>query len=71
MKFCFAEHPVYVTNQILSTPPGEHFNLLGHSLADMVLLEKVRSQDDLYRKEREENILFENVTHITDLTFIS
>ena len=50
-----AEHRGYVTNQILSTPTGEHFNLPGHSLADltMVILEKVRSQDELYRKERE------------------
>ena len=55
MKFRLAEHRGYVTNQILSTPTGEHFNLPGHSLADlnMVILEKVRSQDDLYRKERE------------------
>ena len=55
MKFRFAEHRGYVTNQILSTPTGEHFNLPGHSIADMnmLILEKVRSQDDLYRKERE------------------
>ena len=55
MKFRFAEHRGYVTNQILSTPTGEHFNLPGHSLADMnmLILEKVRSRDDLYRKERE------------------
>ena len=55
MKFRLAEHRGYVTNQVLSTPTGEHFNLPGHSLSDMkmVILEKVRSQDDLYRKERE------------------
>ena len=55
IKFCLDEHRGYVTNQILSTPTGEHFNLPGQSLADlnMVILEKVRSKDDLYRKERE------------------
>ena len=34
---------------------GEQFNLAGHSLANMkfTILEKVRSKDPLYRKERE------------------
>ena len=45
----------YITNQDLSTPTGQHFNTPGHSLADLsiTILEKVRSQDHLYRKERE------------------
>ena len=54
LKFRFAEHRGYVNNQE-DTPTGEHFNSPGHSLADMTvtILEKVKSSDDLYRKERE------------------
>ena len=54
MKFRFAEHIGYVNNYD-DTPTGEHFNSPGHSLADttVTILEKVRSSDDLYRKERE------------------
>ena len=56
MQFRLAEHQGYVTNKILSTPTGEHFNLPGHSLADLniLILEKVRSQ---YRKEREKYLI--------------
>ena len=34
---------------------GEHFNLSGHSMAHMkvTILKKVKSQGELYRKERE------------------
>ena len=55
MKFRFAEHRGYVNNKDESQATGEHFNLPGHSLSDMTItiLEKVRSNDDLYRKERE------------------
>ena len=44
-----------VTNDDLLVATGEHFNSPGHSLSDLsiVVLEKVRSTDDLYRKERE------------------
>ena len=54
LKFRFTEHRGYVNNHD-GTPTGEHLNLPGHSLADMTvtILEKVRSSDDLYRKERE------------------
>ena len=55
LKFRLADHRGYITNQDLSTPTGQHFNTPGHSLADLsiTILEKVRSQDHLYRKERE------------------
>ena len=55
LKFRLAEHRGYVSNEDISTATGEHFNSPGHSLSDMsiVVLEKVRSTDDLYRKERE------------------
>ena len=38
-----------------SQATGKHFNSPGHSLSDLtiVILEKVRSSDDMYRKERE------------------
>ena len=54
IKFRFAEHRGYVNNND-DTATGEHFNMPGHSLSDMTLtvLEKVRSSDDMYRKERE------------------
>ena len=54
LKFCLAEHRGYV-NSYDDTATGEHFNSPGHSLADMTItnLEKVKSSDDLYRKERE------------------
>ena len=54
MKFRLAEHRGYVNNNV-DTPTGEHFNLPGHSLSDLrvSILEKVRSKDDMYRKERE------------------
>ena len=34
---------------------GRHFNLPGHTIANMkfAIIEKVRKQDELYRKERE------------------
>ena len=54
LKFRLAEHRGYVNNNV-DTPTGEHFNLPGHKLSDLriTILEKVRSKDDLYRKERE------------------
>ena len=53
-KFRMAEHIGYVQNQD-DTPSGRHFNESGHSLADMkmFILEKVKKNDELYRKERE------------------
>ena len=53
-KFRMAEHIGYVQNKD-DTPSGKHFNEIGHSLADMkmVILEKVKKNDELYREERE------------------
>ena len=55
LKFRLAEHRGYVTSKDESKPTGEHFNTPGHSLSDMTItvLEKVKSSDTLYRKERE------------------
>ena len=54
LKFRLAEHRGYVNNNV-DTATGEHFNLPGHTLSDLriTILEKVRSNDDMYRKERE------------------
>ena len=54
LKFRLAEHRGYVNNND-DTATGEHFNMPGHSLSDLTvtILERVKSTDDLYRKERE------------------
>ena len=51
----FSEHRGYVNNRHLNKATGEHFNLPGHSVADMkvTILEKIYSQDEMIRKERE------------------
>jgi hypothetical protein len=50
-----ADHRGYVNNHDYTKATGDHFNSPGHSLADLTItvLEKVKSSDDLYRKERE------------------
>ena len=47
-----------------SQATGEHFNSPGHSLSDITILEKVKSTDHLYRKEREKYFIrkFNNFT---------
>ena len=55
LKYRIADHRGYITNKVLSTPTGEHFNLPGHSLADMrtSVIEQIKKNDEYYRKERE------------------
>ena len=55
LKERFSEHKGYVNNKILNQPTGQHFNLPGHSIANMTItiVEKVRKPESLYRKERE------------------
>ena len=55
MKHRLAEHRGYVNNQVLSVSTGEHFNLPGHSLANIkvTIIEQVKKNDIMYRKERE------------------
>jgi hypothetical protein len=59
MKFRFAEHRGYANNRDESQATREHFNSPGHSLSDMTItiIEKVKSNDDLYRKEREKHFI--------------
>ena len=49
------QHLGYVRNKTLSKATGEHFNLPGHNKNNMkfTILEKVRSADPLYGRERE------------------
>ena len=55
LKFRIAEHRGYVNNRIESQATGSHFNLPGHSLANLkiTILEQVKINSEEYRKERE------------------
>ena len=50
-----SEHIGYIRTNKISEATGEHFNLPGHKLSDMkvMIVEKVKKKDSLYRKERE------------------
>ena len=52
----FADHRGYVQNKQMDKATGAHFNQPGHDLANMKIsvLEQVKINSDLYRKEREE-----------------
>ena len=45
----------YVTSQVTDQATGAHFNLPGHTVANMkaTVIEMVKKQSDVYRKERE------------------
>ena len=55
LKARLSDHRGYNNRQIVSVTTGDHFNLPGHSLANMKvsILEAVKKNDDLNRKERE------------------
>ena len=59
LKERMSEHRGYVTNRILTEATGLHFNLPGHSIANMTItiLEKVKKNDPLYRREREKYLI--------------
>ena len=67
LKYRFAEHRGYVNNSDESQATGEHFNSPGHSLSDMTItiLEKVKLNDALYRKEREKYFIRKSNTFYT------
>ena len=56
LKFRLADHRGYVVSKDTTQATGRHFNLPGHNLADMsiTVVEQVRKNDIIYRKEREE-----------------
>ena len=51
----FSEHLGYVRNKHVNKVTGEHFNLRGHSQSDMQIsiIEKIYSNSDQFRKQRE------------------
>ena len=55
LKHRIADHRGYITSQVTSKATGAHWNLPGHSLAQMkfTVLEQVKFNSEGYRKERE------------------
>ena len=55
LKHGLADHHGYNINHFVSRATGAHFNLPGHSLADMSvsILEHTRNSAEEYRNERE------------------
>ena len=56
LKFRLADHRGYVTNKDTSKATGYHFNLPGHTRADLEVtcIERVRKSNAPYRKIRED-----------------
>ena len=56
LKSRLDDHRGYIVNSLTSKATGEHFTQPGHSLADLqvTVLEQVKKNNTLYRKEREE-----------------
>ena len=54
LKARLADHGGYINNHVVSVITGDHFNLPGHSLANMKIqiLERVKITSSPYRKER-------------------
>ena len=55
----FSQHSGYVRNKELTKATGAHFNLPGHTIADMkiTIVEKISSDDPQMRKLRESYII--------------
>ena len=70
MKFWIADYRGYISSQDETKAKGQHFNSPGHSLSDLTItiLEKVRSNDDLQRKEREKYFIRKLNTFTKDST---
>ena len=62
-----ADHCGYVRNQKVDTATGTHFNLPGHSLADMTVtvLEQSKRNNEQYRKLDQETWLYAGPIGIT------
>ena len=67
LKYRLADHRGYIFNQVESRTTGAHFNLPGHSLADLsvTILEQTKSSDPEYRMEREKYFIrkFDTFNH--------
>ena len=55
----FADHRGYVNNHHIHKATGKHFNLPGHSIADMevAIVEKLYNRNSQFRKVRESKII--------------
>ena len=55
LKARLADHRAYINNEQVNYATGAHFNKPRHQLSDLsvTILEKIRKEDDSYRKERE------------------
>ena len=63
------DHIGYVRNGKNNQATGAHFNLPGHSINDMKMsiIEKVKKDDPIYRKEREKYHINKFRTHINGM----
>ena len=59
LKYRLADHRRYVSQNDTSKATGAHFSSPGHTLSNMkiTVLEKIRKNDDQYRKKREEYLI--------------
>ena len=59
LKERISEHKGYIRNNNAKEPVGAHFNSPGHDLSDLkvIILEKVKSTNTQYRKERESYLI--------------
>ena len=55
LKYRISDHKTYIKSENMEQATGEHFNLPGHSISNMkvTIVERVKKNDDQYRKERE------------------
>ena len=55
LKHRLADHRGYISIKVVSRATGAHWNLPGHSLADLrvIILEQTKTSCEDYRKERE------------------
>ena len=59
------DHIGYVKNHIETQATGFHFNQPGHNVSDMTftIIEGIKKQDTVYRKEREKQLIKKFNTH--------
>ena len=59
LKDRISDHKTYIRSKKLNQPVGEHFNLPGHSIDNLkvIILEKVKVNNEQYRKEREKYLI--------------
>ena len=55
LKYRISDHKTYIKSENMEQTTREHFNLPGHNISNMkvTIVERVKKNDDQYRKERE------------------